>query len=274
MFGSCAAIVQAAAHSPSSSELIAIARAAAPAGVKFVLSRFEAFAPEQPFDAVFLTHTLEHLDEPVEMLRRIGSWLSPTGRLFVVVPNANAASRQIAVAMGLIAYPTAVTPGEWEHGHRRTYDLPALTAHVAEAGLRAVETGGVFFKPFANFQFDKLIGSGAIGEDYLEGCFKLGAQHPDMCASIYAICAPPETRRCPARPASTVWPPPLCLPRRMPRPAFPWYCALTYPPGSVIQGRRCCGAPRRPLFLPADRPRSPDLCRCGVVAIFDVARRV
>lgn len=176
-----------------SSELIETAKTAARAGVKFVLSRFEDFEPQAKFDAVFLTHTLEHMDEPVDLLRRIGTWLTPNGRLFLVVPNANAASRQIAVAMGLIAYPTAVTPGEWEHGHRRTYDLPALSAHVAEAGLIAVETGGVFFKPFANFQFDKLIASGAIGEDYLEGCFKLGASHPDMCASIYAICAPPES---------------------------------------------------------------------------------
>ncbi|HXA41123.1 MAG TPA: class I SAM-dependent methyltransferase [Phenylobacterium sp.] len=174
-----------------SSDLIAVARTAAPARVSFVLSRFEDFQPAQPFDAIFLTHTLEHLDEPVEMLRRIGTWLAPTGRLFVVVPNANAASRQIAVAMGLISHPTAVTPGEFDHGHRRTYDLPALAAHVHEAGLRAVETGGVFFKPFANFQLDKLLASGAIGEDYLEGCFKLGGLYPDLCASIYAICAAP-----------------------------------------------------------------------------------
>jgi 2-polyprenyl-3-methyl-5-hydroxy-6-metoxy-1,4-benzoquinol methylase len=174
-----------------SSELIAVAREAAPERVSFVLSRFEDFQPQAPFDAVFLTHTLEHLDEPVAMLRRIGTWLTPTGRLFVVVPNAHAASRQIAVGMGLISHPTAVTPGEYEHGHRRTYDLAALADHVAEAGLGVVETGGVFFKPFANFQFDKLIASGAISEDYLEGCFKLGALYPDLCASIYAICAPP-----------------------------------------------------------------------------------
>lgn len=174
-----------------SSELIAIARTAAPERVSFVLSRFEDFQPEGPFDAVFLTHTLEHLDEPVAMLRRIGGWLTPTGRLFVVVPNAHAASRQIAVGMGLISHPTAVTPGEFEHGHRRTYDLAALAGHVTEAGLDLVETGGVFFKPFANFQFDKLIAGGVVGEDYLEGCFKLGALYPDLCASIYAICAPP-----------------------------------------------------------------------------------
>lgn len=171
-----------------SSELIEKARAASPAHVKFVLSRFEDFQPEQPFDAVFLTHTLEHLDEPVEILRRIGTWLSPAGKLFLVVPNAHAASRQIAVQMGLIAYPTAVTEGEHLHGHRRTYNMDALLAHVAEAGLSVAESGGVFFKPFANFQFDKLIASGLIGEDYLEGCFKLGRVYPDLCASIYAIC--------------------------------------------------------------------------------------
>jgi 2-polyprenyl-3-methyl-5-hydroxy-6-metoxy-1,4-benzoquinol methylase len=174
-----------------SGELIEKARAAAPARVRFVHSMFEDFEPAEKFDAVFLTHTLEHMDDAVALLRRIGSWLTPNGRLFVVVPNAHAASRQIAVAMGLIAYPTAVTPGEWEHGHRRTYNLPALVAHVHEAGLTAVDAGGVFFKPFANFQFDKLIASGAIGEDYLEGCFRLGPQYPDLCASIYAICAPP-----------------------------------------------------------------------------------
>lgn len=179
-----------------SSELIAKARAAAPKRVTFVLSRFEDYEPDAPFDAVFLIHTLEHLDAPVELLRRIGRWLAPRGRLFLVVPNAHAASRQIAVAMGLIDAPTAVTEGERLHGHRRTYNVDALLAHVAEAGLAVAESGGVFFKPFANFQFDKLIASGAIGEDYLEGCFKLGGLYPDLCASIYAICergSPRET---------------------------------------------------------------------------------
>lgn len=174
------------------SALIGVARSRTPEAVRFVLSRFEDYQPDGSFDAVFLIHTLEHLDEPVALLSRIREWLSPRGRLFLVVPNANAASRQIAVQMGLIAAPTAVTEGEFAHGHRRTYDLPALLDHVRQAGLIAARSGGIFFKPFANFQFDRLIASGAIGEDYLEGCFKLGAAYPDLCASIYAICERPE----------------------------------------------------------------------------------
>jgi 2-polyprenyl-3-methyl-5-hydroxy-6-metoxy-1,4-benzoquinol methylase len=171
-----------------SGELVGRARKAAPSQVKFVHSLFEDFQPAGTFDSVFLIHTLEHIDEPVRLLERINDWLSPAGRLFVVVPNAMAASRQIAVAMGLIPTETSVTEGEFAHGHRRTYDLAALEGHVKAAGLSLQSSGGVFFKPFANFQFDKLIASGAIDEAYLEGCYKLGPRHPDLCASIYVVC--------------------------------------------------------------------------------------
>jgi 2-polyprenyl-3-methyl-5-hydroxy-6-metoxy-1,4-benzoquinol methylase len=181
------------------SELIGVAKARAPAHVDFVLSRFEDFEPRRQFDAIFLVHTLEHMDDPVGLLKRIRGWLTEQGRLFVVVPNANAASRQIAVEMGLIPEPTAVTPGEFEHGHRRTYNLSTLKGHVTDAGLFATKSGGVFFKPFANFQLDKLIASGVIGEDYLEGCYQLGKRYPELSASIYCICEPwsgkPYSRR-------------------------------------------------------------------------------
>jgi 2-polyprenyl-3-methyl-5-hydroxy-6-metoxy-1,4-benzoquinol methylase len=181
------------------SELIGVAKARAPEHVNFVLSRFEDYEPDEAFDAIFLIHTLEHMEDAVALLKRIRGWLGEKGRLFLVVPNANAASRQIAVEMGLITAPTAVTEGEYAHGHRRTYNLSTLKGDIVEAGLFAIKSGGVFFKPFANFQFDKLIGSGLIGEDYLEGCYQFGKRHPDLCASIYAICEPwsgkPYTKR-------------------------------------------------------------------------------
>lgn len=170
-----------------SSELIAKARATNPQHVKFVLSRFEDFEPTETFDAIFLIHTLEHIDEPVELLRRITSWLSPGGQLYLITPNAHAASRRIAVAMGLISHPTAVTEGEYLHGHRRTYNLDLLRQHVRESGMVESESGGIFFKPFANFQFDKMTKSGAIGKEYLDGCFELGKNYPDLCASIYVV---------------------------------------------------------------------------------------
>ncbi|MGC3940415.1 class I SAM-dependent methyltransferase [Roseobacter sp. EG26] len=172
------------------SDLIDIARTHVGDSVTFHHSMFEDFEPEQPFDAAFLMHTLEHLDGPVEVLRRIGSWLSPQGKLFVAVPNAHAASRQIAVGMGLISHASAVTEGEALHGHRCTYSIDTLVADIKAAGLHVEDFGGVMFKPLANYQFDACLQNGTVDDAFLEGCYVLGKRYPDLCASIYAVCTP------------------------------------------------------------------------------------
>lgn len=171
------------------SSLIDVARAKVPSSVRFVHSTIETAELAPVYDNIFLVHTLEHLDEPVEALARIGRWLSPRGRLFVVVPNANAASRQIAVKMGLIESNGAVTPGEWEHGHRRTYGFDTLERDVRAAGLAVQSRGGVLFKPFANFQFDLMMKHKVIDQAYLDGCYALGMQYPELSASIFLVCS-------------------------------------------------------------------------------------
>jgi 2-polyprenyl-3-methyl-5-hydroxy-6-metoxy-1,4-benzoquinol methylase len=172
----------------AASDLIREARAAVGDRATFIHSTFEAAVLDQTFDAIFLVHTLEHLDHPVQVLKQINRWLSSRGRLFLVVPNANAASRQIAVSMGLIAHSTAVTEGEARHGHRRTYTLDTLERDARDGGLSVHQRGGIFFKPLANFQFDQAIRAKIVSEAYLEGCYALGMKYPDLCASIYLLC--------------------------------------------------------------------------------------
>ena len=171
-----------------SADLVAVASKKLGDKVKFYTSWFETFEPGRLFDNIFLIHTLEHIDDPVALLARVRSWLSPTGRLFLAVPNAEAASRQIAVAMGLISHTCAVTEGEALHGHQRTYRMDTLKLDVTRAGLRIGDSGGVLFKPLANFQFDKAMQSGIIDDAYLNGCYELGKLYPTLCASIYVIC--------------------------------------------------------------------------------------
>lgn len=145
--------------------------------------------PRQNYDAIFLIHALEHVDDAQLVLRRCLSWLRPDGRLFLAVPNAHAASRQIAEKMGLIKDCYEVTEGEKVHGHRRTYSLGTLTDEVTAAGLTVQERGGIMFKPLANFQIDKALQSSVIDMAYLNGCFELGKIYPEMCASVYAVCS-------------------------------------------------------------------------------------
>ena len=172
----------------ASDALVSAARERLGARARFLHGMFETIDVSERFDAIFLMHTLEHLDDPVRVLRRARDWLADLGRLFVVVPNANAPSRQIAVQMGLIPFNSAVTDAERAHGHRRTYSLDTLERDVVGAGLGIVHRGGVFFKPLANYQFDRLAGGDIVSEAYLEGCYQLGMHYPDLCASIFVVC--------------------------------------------------------------------------------------
>jgi 2-polyprenyl-3-methyl-5-hydroxy-6-metoxy-1,4-benzoquinol methylase len=157
--------------------------------VAFIHGTLESVSLPRRYDNIVLTHVLEHLDDPVQVLRRVNSeWLGNGGRLFLVVPNANAPSRQIAVHMGLISHNSAVTEGEAEHGHRRTYALDTLERDAVAAGLSVVHRAGIFFKALANFQWDRLLNTDIISEEYLEGCYKLGQRYPDLCSSIFLLC--------------------------------------------------------------------------------------
>jgi len=51
-----------------------------------------------------------------------------------------------------------------------------------------VVRSGIFFKALANFQWDRLLQTDIISPAYLEGCFELGQQYPDLCSSIFLMC--------------------------------------------------------------------------------------
>ncbi|MEE1945133.1 class I SAM-dependent methyltransferase [Pedobacter sp. KR3-3] len=175
----------------ASNEAIATAKQTTLAGtsVNCIHSTFEEASLPTKYDNIVLTHVLEHLDNPVEILKKINDeWLSATGRFFLVCPNANAPSRQIAVKMGLISHNATVTPAEKEHGHRITYTLDTLERDARQAGLKIVHRSGIFFKALANFQWDRLLETDIISKEYLEGCYELGQQYPDLCSSIFLVC--------------------------------------------------------------------------------------
>lgn len=157
--------------------------------VKFLNKRFEDVELFGKYNNIIITHVLEHLDNPVGILKRINNeWLASDGYLFLACPNANAASRQIAVNMGIISHNSAVTPAEAEHGHTRTYSLDTLERDAIAAGLKVVHRSGVFFKSLANFQWDKLLQTDIVSKEYLDGCYVLGQKYPDLCSSIFLVC--------------------------------------------------------------------------------------
>jgi 2-polyprenyl-3-methyl-5-hydroxy-6-metoxy-1,4-benzoquinol methylase len=169
---------------------VAAAKKAAGDKIKIHTSLFEDVELPEKYDNIVMTHVLEHVDDPVKVLKRVNDeWLADKGRFFLVCPNANAPSRRIAVKMGLISHNSAVTDAERAHGHHITYTLDTLERDAKAAGLKVVNRTGIFFKALANFQWDKILETdGIISDEYLQGCYELGQEYPDLCASIFLLC--------------------------------------------------------------------------------------
>ena len=179
----------------ASSEAVAEAQRKLGDRAQYINGLFEVVKLPRRYDNIVLTHVLEHLDDPVSVLKRVNEeWLNEGGRFFLVCPNANAPSRQIAVKMGLISHNAAVTPAEAKHGHRITYSLDTLERDATAAGLKVTHRSGIFFKALANFQWDRLLQTDIISKEYLEGCYKLGQQYPDLCSSIFLMCERGEAK--------------------------------------------------------------------------------
>ncbi len=157
---------------------------------QLICSLFESFESERTYDHVFATFVLEHVRDAQSVLKKARSCLNKKGLLFVVVPNARSLSRQLALHMGLIEDLYALTENDLRHGHRRAYDRMKLRRDLTTAGFKIVVDGGIFIKPFADFQMDEIIRHKVIGVPQLDGLYSLGQEYPDLSAYLYAICAP------------------------------------------------------------------------------------
>jgi 2-polyprenyl-3-methyl-5-hydroxy-6-metoxy-1,4-benzoquinol methylase len=151
-----------------------------------IRSLFEEFVPSAPFDTIVLGHVLEHVEDPVDVLRRAGSWLAPGGVICCSVPNAKSLHRQAAVLLGLLLTEHSLNPTDLHHGHRRVYDPESFRADIGAAGLNPRVFGGYWIKPLSNRQME-----GSWTPDMIRVFMQLGERYPDIAAEIYAIASAP-----------------------------------------------------------------------------------
>lgn len=113
-------------------------------------SLFEEFETEKTYDYVIATHVLEHVDNPVSVLSHMKSWLKPSGRLVVIVPNKESLHRQLAVLMNLQPQMDTLSDRDQVVGHQRVYSFETLAKDLDQAGFEVVERKGFFLKVLPN----------------------------------------------------------------------------------------------------------------------------
>jgi 2-polyprenyl-3-methyl-5-hydroxy-6-metoxy-1,4-benzoquinol methylase len=145
-------------------------------------SLFENFAPTEKFDNIVLGHVLEHVEDPVDILRRASAWLAPGGRFLTAVPNARSLHRQAAVIMGLLPREDTLNTTDLHHGHRRVFSPESFRQAFTEAGLKVEMFGGYWLKPVANAQIEQ-----HWTPEMLAAFMQLGERYPDIAGEIYVI---------------------------------------------------------------------------------------
>jgi 2-polyprenyl-3-methyl-5-hydroxy-6-metoxy-1,4-benzoquinol methylase len=110
-----------------------------------VHSLFEDYQPNEFFETIILEHILEHVEDPIALMRMVKKWLAPGGKLFLGVPNANSIHRLAAVKMGLLNEPSQLNSRDISLGHRRVYTHETFKNDIIASGLSIQEIGGVFF---------------------------------------------------------------------------------------------------------------------------------
>ncbi len=187
----------------ASSNHLELARKVLP-DVEFHEALIEDFETQERFTTVTMLNILEHVVEPIGVLKKAASFLAEDGVLLVHVPNAYAVNRRLAVLMGTLTECEELSPFDVQIvGHRRSYSLKTLRADIEQAGLKVTQTGGVFYKSLSTPQMDWFLknglwegggfGWGRVGgeqkdwkAEFCRASYELGKQQPEDCNIIYA----------------------------------------------------------------------------------------
>ncbi len=163
---------------------IEAARRMVPNHVDFRLSLFEEFEPGEKFNNIIMGQMLEHVADPIALLRRAQTWLAGDGTIHITVPNATSLHRRIGKRKGLIKNLDELNERDLRLGHRRVYSFASLRQDAEQAGLRVIRREGIFLKPLSNAQVE------SWPAWLLRTLFFLGKYVPSYCGLIYVVCAP------------------------------------------------------------------------------------
>lgn len=153
-----------------------------------VESYFESFQTDERFDVVVFGYILEHVDDPVRVLRHFRQFLDPGGRMFATVPNAEVLNRRLGHLAGML--PNIMELSDHDHllGHKRYYTLDSFQADLEEAGFRVRRMEGIYLKPLTTRQMQSL----ELDSRIINALCEIAIDYPELSCGMLAEVEPLE----------------------------------------------------------------------------------
>jgi len=119
---------------------------------EIVESYFENFETNERFDVIVFGFILEHVDDPVLILKHFRRFLAPGGRMFVTVPNAEVLNRRLGHLAGMLPDMQHLSEHDLLLGHKRYYTVETLRQDIQQAGYEIKRLEGIYLKPLTTSQ--------------------------------------------------------------------------------------------------------------------------
>jgi 2-polyprenyl-3-methyl-5-hydroxy-6-metoxy-1,4-benzoquinol methylase len=149
---------------------------------EIVETYFENFYTDEKFDVIVMGFILEHVDNPYEIIRRYKKFLSPGGKFFLAVPNAEVLNRRLGHLAGMLEDMTALSENDFQQGHKRYYTVASLAEEINRAGFKIDRLEGIYLKPLTTSQIITL----KLDERIIHALCKIGVDYPELSCAIFA----------------------------------------------------------------------------------------
>lgn len=147
---------------------------------KIIETYFEKFETNEKFDLIIMGFILEHVDDPVMIMKNYKNLLSPNGRMFLAVPNAEVMNRKLGEISGLLKNITELSENDFLLGHKRYYTQKTFIKDIHLSGLEVVKIEGIYLKPFTTKQMLSL----NLDEEIINSLCELGITYPELSSGI------------------------------------------------------------------------------------------
>ena len=149
---------------------------------EIVETYFETFDTDEKFDLIVMGFVLEHVDNPVQILKHYKKFLSNNGTIFITVPNAEVLNRRLGQIIGLLPNIHELSENDIILGHQRYYTVETLTKDVEKSGYSITLLEGIYLKPLTTSQMKSL----NFTKEILDAFCKVGISYPELSCGIMA----------------------------------------------------------------------------------------